>query len=100
MKRVLRCMKLSERCATAMMEVTHELSAGWTLFGRFARRLLVSIRLIAPDGQVPPAARCEAIARALHLPDWTAVLDSLYRARQAVAAQWQADFAQQLEVER
>ena len=53
-------------------------------------RLLVTVRLVAPDAQEPAAAATRAlIARALMLPDWDTVLATLTQVRESVAAQWQ-----------
>ncbi|UZK70624.1 bifunctional [glutamine synthetase] adenylyltransferase/[glutamine synthetase]-adenylyl-L-tyrosine phosphorylase [Sphingomonas sp. S1-29] len=53
-------------------------------------RLLVTLRLVAPDAQ-PPAVPTQAlIARALVLPDWDAVVASLEATRQDVRAAWAA----------
>jgi len=51
-------------------------------------RLLVTLRLVAPDAQLPPPATQALIARALQLPDWTTVVASLDTTRQEVAACW------------
>ncbi|WP_033920819.1 bifunctional [glutamine synthetase] adenylyltransferase/[glutamine synthetase]-adenylyl-L-tyrosine phosphorylase [Sphingomonas sp. 37zxx] len=56
----------------------------------FLTRLLVTLRLVAPDAQ-PPAPPTQAlIARALGLADWAAVLASLGATRQEVRAAWAA----------
>ena len=51
-------------------------------------RLLVTLRLVAPDAQAPPPATQGLIARALRLPDWPAVLAALATTRQEVEAAW------------
>ena len=52
-------------------------------------RLLVTLRLVAPDTQEPEAAATRAlIARALGYEDWTAVLAGFATARQEVRAAW------------
>lgn len=52
-------------------------------------RLLVTLRLVAPDAQEPEAPATRAlIARALHLPDWAAVLARFAAVRQDVRAAW------------
>ncbi|WP_375250207.1 bifunctional [glutamine synthetase] adenylyltransferase/[glutamine synthetase]-adenylyl-L-tyrosine phosphorylase [Sphingomonas sp.] len=57
-------------------------------------RLLVTLRLVAPDAQEPAAmASCALIARALRLPDWPAVLATLTRMRETVTACWQESVA-------
>ena len=52
-------------------------------------RLIVTLRLVAPDAAEPesPATRA-LIARALQVVDWPAVLVALDCARQAVTAAW------------
>jgi glutamate-ammonia-ligase adenylyltransferase len=49
-------------------------------------RLLVIVRLVAPDAQEPPPSTQALIARALHLPDWQTVIARLAAVRQEVAA--------------
>ena len=51
-------------------------------------RLLVTLRLVAPDAQEPPAATQDLIARALRLPDWSAVLAAFAATRQEVEDAW------------
>lgn len=51
-------------------------------------RLLVTLRLVAPDAQEPPPATQVLIARALRLPDWPAVLAAFAATRQEVEAVW------------
>ncbi|UIJ47024.1 bifunctional [glutamine synthetase] adenylyltransferase/[glutamine synthetase]-adenylyl-L-tyrosine phosphorylase [Sphingomonas cannabina] len=54
----------------------------------FLTRLLVTMRLVAPDCQPPPPATQALVARALSLPDWAAVLATLETTRQSVRAAW------------
>ncbi|WP_341207456.1 bifunctional [glutamine synthetase] adenylyltransferase/[glutamine synthetase]-adenylyl-L-tyrosine phosphorylase [uncultured Sphingomonas sp.] len=62
------------------------LRAAYDMLGR----LLVTVRLIAPDAQEPAAAVTRAlIARAVMLPDWEAVLATLATVRESVAESWQ-----------
>ncbi|WP_448661127.1 bifunctional [glutamine synthetase] adenylyltransferase/[glutamine synthetase]-adenylyl-L-tyrosine phosphorylase [Sphingomonas sp. CJ20] len=56
----------------------------------FLTRMLVTLRLVAPDAQPPDAATQALIARAVDLPTWDAVVASLERTRQEVAACWAA----------
>ena len=51
-------------------------------------RLLVTTRLLAPNGQPPAPATCALAAQALGLPDWDAVVASFDAARQDVARWW------------
>jgi len=53
-------------------------------------RLLVTLRLLAPDANVPPPATCALVATVLGLADWDAVLASLEAARQEVTRIWEA----------
>ncbi|AJP72031.1 bifunctional [glutamine synthetase] adenylyltransferase/[glutamine synthetase]-adenylyl-L-tyrosine phosphorylase [Sphingomonas hengshuiensis] len=53
-------------------------------------RLLVTLRLVAPDAQPPDAETQALIARALGLESWDAVVASLERTRQDVQACWAA----------
>lgn len=62
-------------------------------------RLLISARLLAPDGQEPPPAARIALAHACGQADYAALLEAVMVARRAIAAQWQAHFGEHLEVE-
>jgi glutamate-ammonia-ligase adenylyltransferase len=52
-------------------------------------RLLVTLRLVAPDGKEPGEATRPLVARALGLADWPAVVAAFAATRQEVAALWQ-----------
>jgi [glutamine synthetase] adenylyltransferase / [glutamine synthetase]-adenylyl-L-tyrosine phosphorylase len=54
----------------------------------FLTRLLVTLRLVAPDGDLPSEATRPLVARALDLPDWPSVLAGFDAHRQQVAAAW------------
>ncbi|KTF70014.1 bifunctional [glutamine synthetase] adenylyltransferase/[glutamine synthetase]-adenylyl-L-tyrosine phosphorylase [Sphingomonas sp. HT-1] len=56
----------------------------------FLTRLLVTLRLVAPDAQPPGENTRALIARALGLPDWEAVVAALYATRQEVRDCWAA----------
>jgi glutamate-ammonia-ligase adenylyltransferase len=56
----------------------------------FLSRLLVTLRLVAPDCQPPPPATQALVARALSLPDWAAVLAQLDTTRHSVRMAWRA----------
>ena len=56
----------------------------------FLTRLLVAMRLVAPDGQVPSAATQPILAAALGCADWPVALARLDEVRQIVAATWDA----------
>lgn len=55
----------------------------------FLTRLIVAMRLVAPDAQVPPEATRPILAAALGCRDWPAVLARLNAARQVVMRTWQ-----------
>src|SRR3569623_278127 len=48
-------------------------------------RLLVSLRLVGPDGRPPAPATCTLVARALGLADWDTVIASFDATRQEVS---------------
>ncbi|MEG3149994.1 bifunctional [glutamine synthetase] adenylyltransferase/[glutamine synthetase]-adenylyl-L-tyrosine phosphorylase [Sphingomonas sp. ZT3P38] len=54
----------------------------------FLTRLLVTLRLVAPDAQPPAPATRALIARALDVADWDAVVASFAATRQEVADFW------------
>jgi glutamate-ammonia-ligase adenylyltransferase len=54
----------------------------------FLTRLLVTLRLVAPDAQPPAAATRALIARALGVEDWDAVVASFAATRQEVSDFW------------
>ncbi|WP_137897241.1 bifunctional [glutamine synthetase] adenylyltransferase/[glutamine synthetase]-adenylyl-L-tyrosine phosphorylase [Sphingomonas sp. 2SG] len=64
------------------------LPAGLAAANDLLTRLLVVLRLVAPDAATPPPATRELIARALRLADWAAVLAAFDATRQEVAAAW------------
>ncbi|WP_235511877.1 bifunctional [glutamine synthetase] adenylyltransferase/[glutamine synthetase]-adenylyl-L-tyrosine phosphorylase [Sphingomonas sp. Leaf23] len=55
----------------------------------FLTRLLVTMRLVAPDGQVPSDATQPIVAAALGCPDWPTALARLDAVRQTVGVVWQ-----------
>ena len=59
-------------------------------------RFLVAARLLAPDGEPPPAAR-ETLAFTCGYGDWDELKAGLGEARRAVAAAWYDLFGEQLE---
>ena len=61
-------------------------------------RLLVAMRLLAPDTEIPPAAAREVLAKACACSDWEALLAALAAARAQVAAAWHDVFGETLEV--
>ncbi len=52
-------------------------------------RLLVTLRLVAPDAEIPDGATQALVARALGLADWPAVVATLATTRQEVERTWQ-----------
>ena len=60
-------------------------------------RILVSARLLAPDGELPPPAPAKAMARACGGEDMPALLQRLAGARQGVAQVWAELFGETLE---
>jgi [glutamine synthetase] adenylyltransferase / [glutamine synthetase]-adenylyl-L-tyrosine phosphorylase len=52
-------------------------------------RLLVTLRLVAPDLEPPDAATQALVARACDMPDWAGLLDRLHQVRQEVSQYWQ-----------
>jgi glutamate-ammonia-ligase adenylyltransferase len=56
----------------------------------FLTRLLVTLRLVAPDAQPPAPATRDLIARALGVVDWDAVVASFAATRQEVSDFWAA----------
>jgi [glutamine synthetase] adenylyltransferase / [glutamine synthetase]-adenylyl-L-tyrosine phosphorylase len=65
------------------------LRAGFADAHQFLSRLLVTLRLVAPDLQLPPGQVRPLIARACGVDDWDALLAKLARVRQLVAREWQ-----------
>ncbi|MCW1383237.1 bifunctional [glutamine synthetase] adenylyltransferase/[glutamine synthetase]-adenylyl-L-tyrosine phosphorylase [Novosphingobium sp. KCTC 2891] len=62
-------------------------------------RLLVVVRLVAPDGLFPPEASRGIVAAACGLAHWGELLDAVTAMRQRVAAAWAAVFGETLETE-
>ncbi len=61
-------------------------------------RLLIAVRLLAPDADIPPPAARAVLAKACGCGDWGAVGTNLASARAAVAAAWAQTFGEQLEI--
>ncbi len=61
-------------------------------------RLLVALRLLAPDSQMPPLACCSALARSCGYGDWQELLAGITEARVAVAKAWHKILGEKLEV--
>lgn len=54
----------------------------------FLTRLLVTLRLVAPDAQPPAVATQPVVAHAVGARDWAEVVELLHRHRQEVSATW------------
>ncbi|MCC6479398.1 bifunctional [glutamine synthetase] adenylyltransferase/[glutamine synthetase]-adenylyl-L-tyrosine phosphorylase [Sphingorhabdus sp.] len=52
-------------------------------------RLLVMLRLVAPDCEVPPEAARAVVAKALGFADWGEVMSAVDAARAVIGAEWQ-----------
>jgi glutamate-ammonia-ligase adenylyltransferase len=61
-------------------------------------RLLIAARLLAPDGDEPPATAQAALAGACNQPDYASLLRALVDARQGVAQCWTELFGEKLEI--
>ncbi len=61
-------------------------------------RLLVVVRLVAPDGRFPPEASRAIVARACGKADWPGLLVAVVEARRAIAACWHTLFGEDLEI--
>jgi len=62
-------------------------------------RLLVVVRLVAPDGRYPPEASRAIVARACGLADWAGLLATVLAARCDIAACWHRVFGEELEIQ-
>ncbi|MCX7284127.1 MAG: bifunctional [glutamine synthetase] adenylyltransferase/[glutamine synthetase]-adenylyl-L-tyrosine phosphorylase [Novosphingobium sp.] len=62
-------------------------------------RLLVVVRLVAPDGMFPPQASRSIVARACGLDSWDGLLDAVHQARLCVAQAWDQVFDIKLEID-
>ena len=61
-------------------------------------RLLIAVRLLAPDAAIPPPAARAVLAKACGCRDWDAILAGLAAARTAVSAAWAEVFGEKLEI--
>lgn len=62
-------------------------------------RLLVVVRLVAPDGAYPPVASRAIVAAACGMADWDSLIGAIAAARGLIAAVWQTVFEDPLEIE-
>jgi [glutamine synthetase] adenylyltransferase / [glutamine synthetase]-adenylyl-L-tyrosine phosphorylase len=51
-------------------------------------RMLVTLRLVCPDGAMPPEASRDLVAHACRQPDWNSLLAAHDQARQTVSGYW------------
>jgi glutamate-ammonia-ligase adenylyltransferase len=61
-------------------------------------RLLVVVRLVAPDGAYPPEASRAIVAAACGQRDWDSLITAIAAARALIAATWQSVFDEKLEI--
>ena len=61
-------------------------------------RLLIVVRLVAPDGRYPPEASRAIVERACGLADWDGLLAAVLAARRDIAACWHTVFGEELEI--
>jgi [glutamine synthetase] adenylyltransferase / [glutamine synthetase]-adenylyl-L-tyrosine phosphorylase len=61
-------------------------------------RLLITARLLSPDGQVPHRAGCAVLAKACGLRDWESLTEAIGDARRLVAALWAEHFGETVEI--
>jgi glutamate-ammonia-ligase adenylyltransferase len=62
-------------------------------------RLLITARLLSPDGQPPHAAARAVLAKACQFGDWDALMADLRQSRELVASQWAELFDEKLEID-
>ena len=84
---------LDRLCAAGLLPAT--LRTAYDLLAR----LLIVVRLVAPDGHYPPEASRTIVARACGLPNWLWLLAAVLSARNAIAASWNTVLNQELEIE-
>jgi glutamate-ammonia-ligase adenylyltransferase len=84
--------------AVSALEAAGLLRPGLRAAHDLLARLLVVVRLVAPDAMYPPlASRC-IVAQACGLSDWDTLLDAVLTARQQIALAWASVFDQFLEM--
>ncbi|MCY1670771.1 bifunctional [glutamine synthetase] adenylyltransferase/[glutamine synthetase]-adenylyl-L-tyrosine phosphorylase [Novosphingobium sp. SL115] len=84
--------------AVQLLEKANLLPPGSRAAHDLMARLLVVVRLVAPDGMYPPEASRGIVARACGLDNWQALLDAVLAARRQVALAWGQVFEIQLEI--
>ncbi|WP_338241878.1 bifunctional [glutamate--ammonia ligase]-adenylyl-L-tyrosine phosphorylase/[glutamate--ammonia-ligase] adenylyltransferase [Aurantiacibacter hainanensis] len=89
----------------AIEEAISELAEAGLLPADYARhhldltRYLVAVRLFAPDGNEPVEPTRKVLAQACGEDSYKALLQSLAKARQEIAAQWAEHFGETLEID-
>ena len=63
-------------------------------------RLLITSRLLSPDGHLPHRAGCTVLAKACGFSDWNDVAVAIGEARRLVAGMWADHFGEILEIEQ
>lgn len=84
--------------AVQMLEDNGLLPQGIRCAHDLLTRLLVVVRLVAPDGMFPPEASRGIVARSCGLESWDALLDAVASARHCVSRGWAQVFDTQLEI--
>lgn len=84
--------------AVSALEAAGLLPAGLRTAHDLLARLLVVVRLVAPDAMYPPPASRAIVAQACGLSDWDTLLDAVLAARQQIALAWASVFDQFLEM--
>lgn len=84
--------------AVSTLEAAGLLPQGLRTAHDLLARLLVVVRLVAPDAMYPPVASRGIVAQACGLADWDALLDAVLAARQQIALAWGSVFNQVLEM--
>ena len=86
--------------AVATLEANELLPAGSASAHDTLTRIIVAMRLVAPDGQVPGGIRADALARACGASDLDALLRDMQASRQCVAEGWRRYLSCELETDR
>ncbi|MBB3862414.1 glutamate-ammonia-ligase adenylyltransferase [Novosphingobium hassiacum] len=85
--------------AVQLIEEKGLLPAGTRSSHDLLARLLLVVRLVAPDGMYPPHASRTIVAEACGLKSWDILLEAVLAARRQVAAAWGQVFEIPLEIE-
>jgi glutamate-ammonia-ligase adenylyltransferase len=76
-------------CAADTLIATGHLPEGFAPAQALLTRLLVMLRLVAPDCEVPPEPAQAVVAKALGFADWAEVMQAVDSARGIISAEWQ-----------